>query len=116
MQAIENFLDLYKKSPFYKKKTNLIFLMMQEKEYKKIIKEVSKFFSNIKLLKINNDRAIDINILKKEFSNYINVKNISVYDNIKQLFSYIKNNDVYICLGSFYLAGTILKYIEDKNG
>ena len=116
MQAIKNFLDLYKKSPFYKKKTNLIFLMMQEKEYKKIIKEVSKFFSNIKLLKINNDRAIDINILKKEFSNYINVKNISIYDNIEQLFSSIKNNDVYICLGSFYLAGTILKYIEDKNG
>lgn len=114
IQAIENFLNLYKKSPFYKKKTNLVFTMMQEKNYKKIIKEVSKDFSNVKLIKIDNSRAIDLNILKKEFSKYISMKNISVCDNTEQLFSSIKNNDIYMCLGSFYLAGTILKYIEGE--
>ena len=115
MQAIENFLDLYKNSPFNKKKTNLIFTMMQEKNYKRIIKEVSKIYSDIKLVNIDNNRALDLKILKKEFSGHKSIKNIAVYDNVEQIFSSIRDNDIYICLGSFYLAGKILKYIEDKN-
>ena len=116
IQAIENFLSLYKKSPFYKKETKLLFAVMQEKDFKTVIKKVAKNFSNVSLLKINNSRAVDINILKKEFSKYIDKKNIYTYDTEKQFFSNIKSNDVYICLGSFYLAGTIIKFIEDTNG
>ena len=116
IQAIENFLSLYKKSPFYKNETNLLFAVMQEKDFKTVIKKVAKNFSNVSLLRINNSRAVDINILKKEFSKFIDKKNIYTYDTEKQFFNNIKNNDVYICLGSFYLAGTILKFIEDTNG
>lgn len=116
IQATENFLSLYKKSPFYKKETKLLFAVMQEKDFKKVIKKVATNFSDVSLLKVNNSRAVDINILKKEFSKYIDKKNIYTYDTEKQFFSNIKNNDVYICLGSFYLAGTILKFIEDTNG
>jgi len=116
IQAIENFLSLYKKSPFYKKETKLLFAVMQEKDFKNVIKKVAKNFSNVSLLKINNSRAADINILKKEFSKYIDKKNICTYDTEKEFFGNIKNNDVCICLGSFYLAGTILKFIEETNG
>ncbi|MCR4663200.1 MAG: hypothetical protein K5622_04855 [Endomicrobiaceae bacterium] len=116
IQAIENFLTLYKKSPFYKKSTKLLFAVMQEKDFKTVIKTVAKNFSNVSLLKIDNSRAVDINILKKEFSKYIREKNIYLYNSEKDFFGNIKNNDVYICLGSFYLAGTILKFIEDTNG
>ena len=115
IQATDNFLSLYKKSPFYKKETKLLFAVMQEKDFKTVIKKVAKNFFNVSLLKVNNSRAVDINILKKEFSKYIDKKNIYTYNTYKQFFSDIKNNDVYICLGSFYLAGTILKFIEETN-
>ena len=116
IQAIENFLSLYKKSPFYNKKTKLLFTVMKEKDFKTVIKKVANNFYNVSLLKIENSRAVDINILKKEFSKYIDKENIYIYNSTKQFFNDIKDNDVYICLGSFYLAGTILKFIEDTNG
>ena len=115
IQAIDNFVALYKKSPFCKKGTNLLFAVMQEKDVKAVIKKVSKDFDNVSLLKVENSRAVDTNVLKQEFSKYINNKNIDIYDTVKQFFKDIKNNDVYICLGSFYLAGTILKFIEETN-
>ncbi|MBR3654224.1 MAG: bifunctional folylpolyglutamate synthase/dihydrofolate synthase [Elusimicrobia bacterium] len=116
IQAINNFFELYKKSPFYKKTTKLLFAVMQEKDFKTVIKKVAKNFNNVSLLKVENSRAVDINVLKKEFSKYIDNKNIYTYDTVKQFFGNIKNNDVYICLGSFYLAGTILKFTEETNG
>lgn len=116
IQAIDNFLSLYKMSPFYKKETNLFFAIMQEKNYKRIIKKLAKNFSAISLLKVDNSRAVDINILKQEFLKYTNKNKISVYYDLKKFFNDIKNNDIYVCLGSFYLAGTILKFIEEKNG
>ncbi len=116
IQAIENFLSLYKKSPFYRKETKLLFAVMQEKDFKTVIEKVAGFFSNVSLLKVNNSRALDINVLKREFSKYIDKENLCTYNDEKQFFNNIKNNDVYICLGSFYLAGTILKFIEDTNG
>ena len=64
---------------------------------------------------MENSRAADTNVLKKEFSKYIDNKNIYTYDTVKQFFKNIQNNDVYICLGSFYLAGTILKFTEETN-
>ena len=116
IQATENFLYLYKKSPFYSKKTKLLFAVMQEKDFKSVIKSVAKEFGNINLLKIENSRAVNINILKEEFSKYTDEKNINCYDCKEDFFNDIKNNDVYICTGSFYLAGTILKFTEETNG
>ena len=88
---------------------------MQEKDVKAVIKAVSKVFGNVSLLKVENSRAVDTNILKKEFSKYIDKKEIYTYDTVKEFFKNIKNNNVYICLGSFYLAGTILKFTEETN-
>lgn len=115
IQAIENFVSVYKKSPFYKKKTKLLFAVMQEKDVKAVIKKLSKVFDTVSLLKVENSRAADIKDLQKEFSKYIDNGNIFTFDTAKQFFENIKNNDVYICLGSFYLAGTILNFIEETN-
>jgi dihydrofolate synthase/folylpolyglutamate synthase len=116
IQATDNFLSLYKASPFSKKERNLLFAVMQEKDFNTVIKKVAKNFSNINLLKIKNSRAVDTDILKKEFSKYVDETKICVYNNTEDFFNNIKNNDVYICLGSFYLAGTILKFLEETNG
>lgn len=116
IQAIENFLNLYKDSPFYKKETKLLFAIMQEKDFKKVIKKVAEIFSNVSLLKIENSRAVNIRILEKEFSKYIDKEKVYIYNRTEDFFNNIKNNDVYMCIGSFYLAGTILNFIEETNG
>lgn len=116
LQAVSNFLELYNKSPFSKEKIKLIFTVMKEKDYKRIIKKVSKIASEVYLPDIHNERAVSNKILEKDFSKYIACKKILKFDNIKECFNSFKNNDVVVVSGSFYLAGSILKFIEDKNG
>ena len=116
MQAIDNFSDLYKTSPFYNKKNKLCFAVMQEKNYKRVIKKLSDTFKTVNLIKLDNSRAVDTEVLKKEFLKYIDEKKIFVYDDISKMFDCVKNNDIFVCLGSFFLAGNILKYIEETNG
>lgn len=112
VQAVENFLNLYKLSPFYKKENKLCFAVMREKDYKKVIKMISCYFRNINLMKLDNSRAVDTKILKKEFSKYIGNDKIRICNEVSELFDDIKNNEITVVLGSFFLAGKILKYIK----
>jgi dihydrofolate synthase/folylpolyglutamate synthase len=115
LQAVDNFLQLYKESPFSGKRNKLIFAVMQEKEYKKIIKRISPFVSTVNLVDINNGRAVKTEELRKEFLKYKDAENVSVYESIEDCLKNAVNNDVLFCLGSFYLAGKIIKFIEEKN-
>lgn len=115
LQAIDNFLEQYKESPFVSKRNKLIFTIMQEKEYKKIIKKLVPIASNVNLVNIDNNRAVKTEELQKEFLKYIDSKNISLYIDIKECFKNVKNNEILFCLGSFYLAGKIIKFIEEYN-
>ncbi|MFA7675445.1 MAG: folylpolyglutamate synthase/dihydrofolate synthase family protein [Endomicrobiia bacterium] len=114
-QAIDNFLELYKESPFSNKRNKIVFAIMQEKEYKKIVKNISAIASSINLVNIDNSRAVKIEELQKEFLKYIDSKNISLYSDIKECFKNVKNNEILFCVGSFYLAGKIIKFIEEYN-
>ncbi|MBQ3834690.1 MAG: bifunctional folylpolyglutamate synthase/dihydrofolate synthase [Elusimicrobia bacterium] len=111
VQAVENFLRLYKQSPFYKKSNKLCFAIMQEKDYKKVVKILSGEFTNISLIKLDNSRAVDVSILKKEFLKH-SFKKIDVLNDVSEIFENIKNNKTIIVLGSFFLAGRILQFIK----
>lgn len=115
VQAVENFLELYKRSPFYKNKNKLCFAIMQEKNYKKVIKMIACEFKNISLVKLDNSRVVDTKVLKKEFSKYIDNKNIHICDDISKVFDDVKNGETVVCLGSFFLAGQFIKYIEETK-
>ncbi|MDD5020816.1 MAG: Mur ligase family protein [Endomicrobiaceae bacterium] len=116
LQAISNFLELYKRSPFSKEKRKLIFAVMQEKDYKSIIKKISKIAGEVCLVNTNNQRAVSNKILEREFLKYIDRERILKFESIKECFKSFENNDVVVVVGSFYLAGSILRFIEDKNG
>ncbi len=113
-QAVENFLNLYKESPFYKKDGKLCFAIMREKNYKKVIKMLSHNFKNINLIELNNSRAVDTKISEKEFLKYTNKENIRIYDNINDFIDDINDNENVVVLGSFFLAGEVIKFIENK--
>ena len=116
LQAVSNFIDLYAKSPFSKEKTKLIFAVMREKDYKNIVKKISDVFEDVFLVDIKNERAVDNDILEKEFLKYKKPENIKKLCSIEECFRILKNNDVVAAAGSFYLAGAMLKFIEEKNG
>lgn len=115
LQAVGNFLNLYNKSPFAAKKNKLVFAVMQEKDYKKIIKNISSVISGVNLVDINNERAVKTEKLKIEFLKYTDKEKIVIHKTIEDCFNDIKNNEVVFCIGSFYLAGKIINFIEEKN-
>lgn len=116
IQAINNFLQLYKQSPLKNKKQNVIFAVMEEKNYKNIIKKIASIANKVYLVNIDNERAVKQDILFEYFAKYIRKENI-IKGSIKNCFKKLKNNETVLCIGSFFLAGNIIKFIEDnKNG
>ena len=116
LQAVSNFLESYKKSPFAKEKRKIIFAVMREKDYKNIVKKISQIAGEVYLPDIGSERAVDTKTLEKEFAKYIDGAKILKFKSVKECFKKFKDNDVAVAVGSFYLAGAILKFTEDKNG
>ena len=115
IQAINNFLQLYKQSPLKNKKQNIIFAVMEEKNYQNIIEKIAHITNKVYLVNVDNKRAVKTDILFKYFAKYISKKNI-IKCSIKNCFKKLNNRETVLCLGSFFLAGNILKFIkENKN-
>jgi len=113
-QAVNNFLSLYKKSPFYKEENNLLFAVMEEKNYKEIIKKLSSAFNNVFVVDIQNKRELKPELIKKEFCKY-KCKKVDIVKNLDNLFDKLKSNKTLVVLGSFYLAGYIIKYLKERK-
>ena len=115
IQAIDNFLQLYKQSPLSDKKQDIIFAVMEEKNYRNIIEKIARIINKVYLVNINNKRAVKTDILFKLFAKYISKENI-IKCNIKSCFKKLNDGKTVLCIGSFFLAGNILKFIkENKN-
>jgi dihydrofolate synthase/folylpolyglutamate synthase len=86
---------------------------MKEKKYKYMVKKIASFAKKIILPQINNDRALNPEVLKKEFLKYIAQNKICTADSVKSACDMISNNETSVAVGSLYLAGEILKYINE---
>jgi dihydrofolate synthase/folylpolyglutamate synthase len=89
---------------------------MKEKKYKYMVKKIASFAKKVILPQINNDRSLNPEILKKEFSKYIVQSKICTTDSVKSACDMISDNEISIAVGSLYLAGKILKYINETIG
>lgn len=114
IQATDNFIKLYKQSPYGKSKCNLIFAIMQEKKYEDVVKRISSIAKKVYLIKPNNQRAVKEDILFKLFGKFVKKENI-VKCKIKDCFKNIQDGETVFCTGSFFLAGDIIKFIEGKE-
>ncbi|MDR1196104.1 MAG: hypothetical protein LBL00_06490 [Endomicrobium sp.] len=112
-QAIEAFLDALKL--YEKKKIDFLFAAMREKEYKKTVKKIAACADNIILPKLKNDRAVKTDELKKEFLKYKPHKKIFTVDSISDAFEILKNKRTSASVGSLYLAGEVLKNLNNKD-
>lgn len=107
-EGINAFLD----SLDSKKKLTLIFAVMKEKDYKKIIKKIAPVANRIILAELKNTRAVPQSVLKTEFLKYTDENKIYCVSSVKEALSSIKNREKTAVIGSLYLAGEILKNIN----
>ncbi|MCL2389435.1 MAG: bifunctional folylpolyglutamate synthase/dihydrofolate synthase [Elusimicrobia bacterium] len=121
IQSIKAFAGLWRQSPFLKKDAAFIFGILKDKDYKQAIKSIAVLakagvsktgFQKIIITKISSPRALSTTETKKEFLKYINAQNIAVAENIKEALSMAGRAQVIACVGSLYLAGTLLDALK----
>ena len=97
--AIKEFLNTYKKSPYFKKENILVYGVSKDKDYKTCIKLLKPYFKKVCLLEFN--KSCKQEELKPFFKNYeiIEVKKLAK----------IKANIVQV--GSFYLFEKLKQYL-----
>lgn len=112
MHGLNAFFKTFKQLDFSKKKRIFVFTVMKEKKYKHMVKKIAPFAKKIILPEINNERAVNPEVLKLEFSRYIAKSKIYTADSITNAFNAIKDGETVTAIGSLYLVGEILKYIN----
>ena len=88
----------------------LIFGLLDDKEYKLIIRLIVKYFKNIVVTEPMHERAISVEILENEFQRYgIGVESYkSIEQAYKQTQQKLTKNDTLLIMGSHYIIGEIL--------
>ncbi|MDR1259999.1 MAG: hypothetical protein LBJ68_01290 [Endomicrobium sp.] len=86
IHGLNAFFEMFNQLGFSKTKQVFIFAVMKEKKYKYIIKKIVPYTKKIILPKINNERAVNPEILKFEILYYTTVKSkIYIVNSIKML-------------------------------
>jgi dihydrofolate synthase/folylpolyglutamate synthase len=112
IQGLNAFFETFEQLGFSKRKIIFIFTVMKEKKYKYMVKKIASFAKKVILPQMNNDRSLNPEVLKREFSRYIAQNNIYMADSVKSACDMISDNETAAAVGSLYLAGEILKYID----
>ncbi|MDR0978296.1 MAG: bifunctional folylpolyglutamate synthase/dihydrofolate synthase [Endomicrobium sp.] len=115
MQGLNCFINTFKMFGFADQKKTFIFAVMRDKKYKQMIKKIIPFTEKVVLPYINNDRAVDPVNLKSEFLKYMSKNDVLVADSVAQAFSMCEFAGTAVVVGSLYLAGEVLKFIQKYN-
>ena len=102
-------LDFIKKK-FKKSNLKLFIGLLEDKDYKEIVKNVKNIFSEIWITEPENHRKLPGSILVNEFSQH-GISTVFVKDISKSFESLIRNlnsTDILFIMGSHYLAGQIM--------
>lgn len=104
-----NSLTSYLNKYFRTTSITLIFGVLEDKEYDKMMQVLFPVVKTVILTNPLNNRALPLAIAKKTALNYCN--NVIVYENYEDALSYglktTKNNELLCCAGSLYLVGHI---------
>ncbi|GHT47771.1 bifunctional folylpolyglutamate synthase/dihydrofolate synthase [Endomicrobiia bacterium] len=108
IESLNAFVETFKQLGFAKKQRVFIFGTMKEKKYKYMIKKIVPFAKKIILPYIKNDRAVNPEVLKAEFSKNIACSRIYVVDSVKSACDMMEDGETAVSVGSLYLAGEVL--------
>lgn len=112
-EGIKVFLDTLRY--YYNKKLTFMFAAMKEKEYAKIIKSIAPYAGRVILVSLKNDRAAGISEISEEFRKYKKDEEIFTAGSVCEAFDILGNKESAVVAGSFYLAGEVLKKLNNKD-
>ncbi len=107
--AVENFIETYKNSPYNKKDTVFIFGILKDKDHLSVIKKLSKFVNKVILVEVGSKRALGLNEMAKEWSRYLPGERIHKANSLTDAMKTAKMHKVVVVTGSLYLTGEFLK-------
>jgi dihydrofolate synthase/folylpolyglutamate synthase len=96
---------------------SLIIGLLDDKEYKKIVRLLSKYFRKIILTEPAHERAIPVSVLSQEFLKY-GIQTSGEQSIVKayhKAIKNLKNSDQLYVMGSHFIIGEVLKVINKKN-
>ncbi|MFH0947547.1 MAG: folylpolyglutamate synthase/dihydrofolate synthase family protein [Elusimicrobiota bacterium] len=95
---------------FRKGWVNFVFGVLKDKDYKKMIKIISPLVINVFISAPKNERALNPEIVKKEFAKYIPQKNIFVFDSVRSAVKSASSKKENFCItGSVYTVAEAMK-------
>lgn len=104
--------DLLLASP-YAKHLTLVMSMLSDKDYRKTCKILSKVAKDVVIFKANSSRALDPDILKREWHKYLPEEKIFVIDKFSQLFTLLRGDVNTLCItGSLYAIADAIAYLK----
>ncbi|MCL2144184.1 MAG: Mur ligase family protein [Endomicrobia bacterium] len=109
-QGMDSFIETLKSC--HKQKIALLFAVMKEKDYKKIIKKINPHVSKVILVRLQNGRAVEAGKIEREFAKYKLKEKVFKADSVAEAFGMISNGETAAVAGSLYLAGEVLKNIN----
>lgn len=93
-----------------KQSCHLLLGLLDDKEYKRIIRLLQKYFRYIYITEPNHERALSAKILKQEFQRYN--RNVKIVTQINAAYQFalknLKNSDTLFVMGSHFLISEIL--------
>ena len=100
-------------SPYTNKKIVFVFGILQDKDYKKICKQLSLLVKKIIIFKVDSQRAVDPKILVTEWAKYLPASKIRAIDKLRELPIVLRDNEKYICVvGSLYGIAEAKKFLK----
>lgn len=114
----DNLISLLNKFP--NKKKHLIFAIAENKEKESLIKKLCKEIDNFYLTRYSMPfrKVADMNEIKAIIENNSDSKNVEIYLDSKEALNsalkQIKNDDILIISGSFYLAGELRNHWQSE--
>jgi len=114
-QAMKCFADVLKITPYSKPKPALLFGVMADKDFAKIIKHAAGFCDKVVLVRPRNARSLDLNKLFLQWQKHLPKENIFIATTLKTAMSILKDSKVIVITGSFYLVAECFKYFKLKT-
>lgn len=96
--------------------TNLVFVMnvLRDKDYQSICHNLSQLAKKVIILQIDNQRALETNILSKEWQKYLPLSKIHIANHFNEIFNFLDNQDISICVtGSLYVVAEALRFLKN---
>jgi dihydrofolate synthase/folylpolyglutamate synthase len=113
-QAVAAFVRSWCQSPWGNNRQPFIFGVLKDKDYRAIIRLVAPLMSEVVLVTVSSNRALEAQEMAVLFKKYRAIKRIATAASVEEALEMMNHKPVVAVVGSLYLAGEVIKKWEVK--